>query len=212
MDTDPITQHFDRSACCRGDMAPGAALMPMTARLAEGLERSGLAGRSVLEVGCGRGGLLVELLRHGADRATGIDLSPEAVAAATRLADAAGVGDRFTVQCGNGAEGGLTEHDVVVLDRVICCYPDVRTLLANTVPSARRTYAFVVPTSRGVRGGAARLALGFENAVRVVRRDPFRTFVHDVDQVDRTLSDAGFTLHTHSRRLLWELRIYRRAG
>lgn len=212
MDTDPITQHFDRSACCRGNVGRDAALRAMTARLADELERSGLAGRTVLEVGSGRGGLLVDLLRRGAARATGVDLSSEAAAAAGRLADAAGVGDRTTVRVGDGADGDLPEHDVVVLDRVICCYPDVRALLANTIPAARRTYAFVVPASRGLRGRAARVALGAENALRVVRRDPFRAFVHDTDQLDRMLADAGFTLGARSTRLLWELRIHHRAS
>lgn len=212
MDTEPITEHFDRSACCRGAMEPDGDLIPMTARLAAELEHTGLEGQSVLEVGCGRGGLLVTLLRRGAAQATGIDLSPAAVAAAERLADAVGVGDRCEVGVGNGAEGGLPEHDVVVLDRVICCYPDATGLLASTVPAARSTYAFVVPASRGLRGLAARVALGAENTLRVVRRDPFRAFVHDVDGLDRTLSAEGFALRARSLRLLWELRIYTRTS
>lgn len=212
MDTEPITRHFDRSACCRGAVEPEGKLIPMTARLAGELERSGLDGRSVLEVGSGRGGLLVDLLRRGASRATGIDLSPGAVAAAERLADAVGVGDQCAVRIGNGAEGGLPEHDVVVLDRVICCYPDATALLGNTAPAARSTYAFVVPASRGLRGLMARVALGAENAIRVVRRDSFRAFVHDVDALDRTLSAEGFALRAHSLRRLWELRIYTRTS
>lgn len=210
MDTEPITQHFDRSACCRGVVEPDGDLIPMTARLAAELEGVGLEGQSVLEVGCGRGGLLVTLLRRGAARATGLDLSPEAVAAAEQLAAAAGVGDQCTVRVGNGAEGGLPEHDVVVLDRVICCYPDAPTLLGNTAPAARSTYAFVVPISRGLRGLLARVALGAENAIRVVRRDSFRAFVHDVDALDRRLSEEGFALRARSLRRLWELRIYHR--
>lgn len=212
MDTDPITRHFDRGVCCRGGAEPDGDLIPMTARLAAELERAGLDGRSVLEVGCGRGGLLVSLLRRGAARATGIELSPEAVAATQRLARAAGVDDRCAIGVGNAAEGGLPEHDVVVLDRVICCYADATSLLGHTAASARSTYAFVVPASRGLRGLVARVALGAENAIRVIRRDPFRAFVHDVDQLDRTLSDAGFVRHARSSRWLWELRVHRRAA
>jgi SAM-dependent methyltransferase len=49
---------------------------------------SGLSGRSITEVGCGSGGILLDLLRLGAepDRLAGIELLPErAVAARARL-------------------------------------------------------------------------------------------------------------------------------
>lgn len=210
MDTEPITQHFDRKACCRGPLQTDTGLLGMTTRLVDELEQAGLAGRSVLEVGCGRGGLLVALARRGAAPATGIDLSPESVAAATRLADAGGVLESCTIQVGNGARDDLAVHDMVVLDRVICCFPDASHLLANTIPAARHTYAFIVPRSRGVAGWVARIALWAEDTIRRLRRDPFRTFVHDVRHMDQLLADAGFTLRRQVARGLWELRIHDR--
>lgn len=210
MDTDPITQHFDRSACCRGPLQTDTGLRGLTARLVDELERGGLAGRSVLEIGCGRGGLLVALARRGAAPASGIDLSPESVAAATQLAETGGVLASCTIQVGNGAQDELAVHDVVILDRVICCFPDATHLLANTIPAARHTYAFIVPRSRGVAGWVARVALWAEDTIRRVRRDPFRAFVHDVRHLDQLLAEAGFTLRQQAVRGLWELRIHDR--
>lgn len=211
MAADPIGEHFDHKVGCCGVLAPGAELLPLTQRLAEELDRDGLTGRTVLEAGCGRGGLLVQTLRRGAEQATGVDLSREALAATAELAAAAGVEDRCSTRLGDAARTELPTHDVVILDRVICCYPSVDVLLANTVPAARRTYAFVVPVSRGWRGAAARLSFAGEDLVRWVRRDPFRTYVHDTREMDRTLADAGFTLATRVVRRVWELRVYRRA-
>lgn len=210
MRTEPISEHFDRKVSCCGSLEPDASLIPMTERLLEVLDHEGLAGRTVLEVGCGRGGLLVEMLRRGASEAVGLDLSPEALAATDELVSSAGLDDRCTTRVGDAADADLGVHDVVVLDRVICCYPDMTRLLANTVPAAADTYAFVVPVSAGIRGTLARVGLGFEDAIRRLRRDPFRAYVHDVDQMHRTLSDAGFRLRARSRRWMWELRAYRR--
>lgn len=210
MHTTPITEHFDQKVGCCGSLDPSASLIPLTARLLDELDDQGLVGRTVLEAGCGRGGLLVGMLRRGAARATGIDLSPQAVAAAERLAAAARVGEQCVARVGDAAQDDLAPHDVVVLDRVICCYPDATRLLANTVPAARATYAFVVPVSRGLRGRMARLALGCEDAVRRVRRDPFRAFVHDVDEMHGLLVEAGFALRTRGVRRMWEMRVYGR--
>ena len=35
--------------------------------------------------------------------------------------------------------------DVVVLDKVICCYPDMPALVQASAAKARRLYAIVVP-------------------------------------------------------------------
>lgn len=210
MRTEPITEHFDEKVCCCGSLDADAALLPLTGQLLDALDHDGLAGRTVLEVGCGRGGLLVEVLRRGAAHATGIDLSPQALAATGQLAASLGVGERCTTRAGDAATAELEVHDVVVLDRVICCYPDSTGLLANTIPAARTTYAYVVPTSRGLRGRVARVERIGENTLRRLRRDPFRSFVHDVDTMDRTLAEHGFVRAARRVRGTWELRVHRR--
>ena len=60
------------------------------------LERAGLIGGAVLDVGCGTGEHTMLLTRLGYD-VLGIDFAPEAVAQARRNAEARGVGARFEV-------------------------------------------------------------------------------------------------------------------
>lgn len=66
--------------------------------LHEVLDRIPLAaGSSVLDVGCGRGAILVDLLaRHGL-RGTGVDRDPEVLATARTAAEARGCADRLTL-------------------------------------------------------------------------------------------------------------------
>lgn len=64
----------------------------------------GLAGRSIVEIGCGSGGNLLDLLRLGADadRLAGIDLLPERVAAARACLPAA-----VRVEAGDAAQAAI---------------------------------------------------------------------------------------------------------
>src|SRR5689334_5985345 len=58
------------------------------------VERGGVAGASVLEIGGGVGELHVELLRHGAAVATNLELVPAYDTLARQVAAEAGVADR----------------------------------------------------------------------------------------------------------------------
>jgi phosphoethanolamine N-methyltransferase len=76
-----------------GYMSPGGP--DEVARVLDGLDLDGL---TVLDIGSGAGGATVDLARrHGAGRVVGIDVAPDACAAARRLAEAAGVTDRVEI-------------------------------------------------------------------------------------------------------------------
>jgi magnesium-protoporphyrin O-methyltransferase len=168
------------------------------------------ADRTVLELGCGRGGLMVELLRGGAACATGVELSRASIEQAHARLDAAGLGDRSTIVIGDAAEVALEPADWVVLDRVICCYPDAYRLLTNSIPAARRRLAFSVPNSRGWRGLVARSSRWLDNSWNGLRGRPCATFVHDLDRMERTLGEAGFARHARATRGLWYVAVYER--
>lgn len=211
MGTEPISRFFDREAepCCRtGDVGDGVA--GTSSVLLERVEEAGLEDRTVLDLGCGMGGLALEALRRGASRATGIDISAASIEVARRRAAGAGLADRATFEVGDAAAGDAAMHDVVVLDKSICCYPDADRFVRTSVALARSVYAFSLPESRGARGIASRLSLSLENGWRALRRDPFRAFVHDVRRIDALVRQAGFRPLVRSRRWMWHVAVYAR--
>ena len=153
---------------------------------------------TLLELGSGSGALTVALLSLGVARADGIDLSPEGVATARRRADAAGVGDRVTFEVGDGAQVPLAKHDWVVLDRVMCCYPDVDRLLANAIPAAGSRFAFSVPNSRGWRGIVTKILIPLEFVVTTLQRIPCPAYVHSLDTIEGRLKAEGFSLRSRT--------------
>jgi SAM-dependent methyltransferase len=207
-----IARHFDARVAERLAKGQDPGLVAVSQRLRDALVSQDPHGKTVLELGCGRGGLLLQLVEAGAARATGVDLSPAGIGAARDRFERAQLSGRAHLSVGDAARVPLEPHDWVILDRVMCCYPDVEGLLTNTVPAARQIFAFTVPTSRGWRGAAARLEEWFENAWNTLLGKPCPGYVHDLDLIEDRLAHAGFRLRHRDRLRLWHLAVYERSA
>ncbi len=101
------------------------------------VREQGIEGKSVLEPGGGIGAVEIELLKAGAARSTVVELSPGYDEVAAELAQEAGVSERMERHVGDFAADGTEPADVVVLHRVVCCYPDYERLLGAAAEKAR---------------------------------------------------------------------------
>jgi magnesium-protoporphyrin O-methyltransferase len=156
------------------------------------LSSRGLSGSSVLELGCGPGALTLELLKRGAASALGIDLSPKMVEAARSLASEAGLSTMATFRLGDGAGELLPSSDFVILDSVICCYPDAASLVKNSSSASRRYYAIAVPDDKRPLTRLLKRLLPIQRLF--TRRSDFRFFIHSTESLVRQLQDKGFEL------------------
>ncbi len=164
-------------------------LDPTAGRMLEALTDRGVDGATVLEVGGGIGDIQLELLKRGAARTVNVELSSAYEAEAVALLRAAGLSERADRRV---VDIALTPHvvpsaDVVVLHRVVCCYPDYARLLGAAADHARRLLVFSYPPGNF----GARLLVGMENLIRRIRRRPFRSFVHDPSRMLAILHDHG---------------------
>jgi SAM-dependent methyltransferase len=203
-----VARFFDREAC-RGSSRHRAAegrLHGVSRVLLEMLEDADVSGRPVLDAGCGQGALTMALGQRGVTAVTGIDLSPESVAAAERAAAQTGVSARFLVA--KAGTDHIEPHDVVVSHTVRCCYFDAGVLLGNTSTVARSLGALSLPHSRGRRGALVRLLGGAENAWRGLRGDPFRALLHDETLVTRTLHRQWFSVRAQRNHWTWPRPLY----
>jgi 2-polyprenyl-3-methyl-5-hydroxy-6-metoxy-1,4-benzoquinol methylase len=115
--------------------------------MVEFLRELGIEGASVLEIGGGVGEIQIELLHAGAARAQNLELSPAYEHEAHKLARQAGVQGRIDWRIHDLAEdpGAVAPADLVVLHRVVCCYPVYERLLAAAADHARRALVFSYP-------------------------------------------------------------------
>ena len=170
-------------------------------RLVGFLLDQGLDQASVLEIGGGVGEIQVELLRQGAVHVTNLEISTGYEAEATRLLEATGLTTRVTRRLLDIATSpdAVEPADVVVLHRVVCCYPDYERLLAAAGSHARRALVFSHPR----RDALNRALVGWENLVRRLRRNDFRAFVHPPDAMLAVLRREGLTPRYHHRGPVW---------
>lgn len=172
-------------------------------RMADWLVEKGIDGASVLEIGGGVGAIQLDLLARGAERTTNLELSNSYEADAARLNAEHGLVDRVDRRIGDIAvDGSVAEPaDVVVLHRVVCCYPDVDRLLGSAADHARRAIVFSHPP----QNAASRAVSALVNATQRLIRSDYRSFVHSPQRMIDLLGDRGFTAEHLHRGPIWEI-------
>jgi 2-polyprenyl-3-methyl-5-hydroxy-6-metoxy-1,4-benzoquinol methylase len=172
-------------------------------RMVEFLELRGIEGATVLEIGGGVGEIQIELLKRGAARAVNLELSPAYEEEANRLLREAGLGERAERRLHDIAVDpeGVEAADVVVLHRVVCCYPDYERLLGAAAQRARRLLVFSYPP----RNAASRSFIAAMNLVFTLLRREFRTFAHPPTAMLGLLGQRGLRRTFAHRGLVWQV-------
>ena len=179
-------------------------------QLIRGIREGGIEGASLLEIGCGRDYLHRALLRLGASRATGVDLSAGMLATARAGAQAEGLAERTVYVQGDFTHMAdeIPEADVVVLDKVICCYPDWESLVDRSLLKTRHLYAFTIPRDRALtRAGLQAMRWGLQGIGCC-----YQPFIHDAAQIDARILAGGFRRTYEARTAGWLTRVYARVG
>ncbi len=181
----------------------------LSARISAVVRDRGLRGATVLEIGGGIGALEVELLRAGAARGMNVELSPEYEEAAAELTAEHGLEGRIERRVGDVVtEPSVPEADAVVLNRVVCCYPDYDALVGAAAQRTRRLLVFSFPRERAL----VRLAFALMNLWLRLTRNDFRGFVHPVRAMLDVAERRGLTPVLEHRGLFWQLAALERAA
>lgn len=165
--------------------------LPRTARDLVALAGD-VRGKTVLEVGGGLGTLGVELLEAGAARATNVELSAGFEEAAAELLAERRLFDHVERRVADfvPAADEIAPHDVVILHRVVCCYPDVDALVAAAAARASGTLLLTYPPERTL----IRAGFGAANVWLRLRRCGFRVYVHPFAAIAAATEREGLTL------------------
>ena len=177
-------------------------------QLVEGICEAGLEGADLLEIGCGTGYLHHALLRLGAAQATGVDLSRRMLDIARTEAEAAGLGAKTDYLQGDFTAMGeeLPTADVVILDKVVCCYPDWQTLVERSLRKTGSLYALTYPRDRAsTRIGARVMRWGLG-----IARCCYQPYIHDPARIEALIVASGFARVYRATTTSWLTEVYSR--
>lgn len=197
-----------RRAQAQADRYRRRGLDSTSRRIVELLMRRGVAGRTLLEVGGGVGAIQIELLKAGLASAVSIELTPTYEDVAGALLREAGFADRVERRVMDFAESGseVAEADIVVLNRVLCCYPDMPRLAGAAAGHTRELLVMSFPRDRWWTH--AGLALG--NLALRAARCGFHAFLHSPERIFATAEQHGLRMALDQPGFFWEVAMLER--
>ena len=179
-----------------------------TKLILEAVRSLGLQDASLLDVGGGIGAIHHDLLKDMASEAMHVDASSAYLKIANEEAQRQGHSERvkFIHADFTDVVDELPQVDVVTLDRVVCCYPDFRSLLKAAASKSRKAIALTYPRETWW----LKMGIAVANFFQKLRKDPFRGFVHPVVEMEALLNGEGLRRVSTRRLFMWEMSLYRR--
>ena len=178
-------------------------------RLLAAITAHGISDRTVLDIGGGIGAIHHELLGAGARSLTDVDGSTAYLKVAAEEARRRGDQDRISYRHGDFVQlaEDIDPADIVVLLRVLCCYPDMPSLVRASARRARRSYGLIYPRSTWwMRAAAAAYT-----ALRpIVGPNTGPGHVHAERDVDAAVRREGFRMVAQDATWLWRVALYER--
>jgi magnesium-protoporphyrin O-methyltransferase len=199
----------ERSARAEAKRYRRKGLDSTSRRIVDFLKTQGVEGKTVLEVGGGIGAIQIELLKAGAARALSVELTPTYEEVAAALLREAELSDRVERRVMDFAESAdqVDGADVVIMNRVICCYPDMPRLAGAAADHARQLLVMSFPR----KTWWMYVGLKVSNFLLWTTRREFHIFLHPTEKIIATSEQHGLEPVLDQQGLVWKVAALRRA-
>ncbi|MBI4546981.1 MAG: class I SAM-dependent methyltransferase [Ignavibacteriae bacterium] len=174
--------------------------------LIEGILSAGVTGKSILDIGCGIGGIHFTLLKQGALSAIGVEISQGMLDSAKQLSKELGFEKQTSYLRGDFVEmdGQVSQADITVLDKVVCCYENLDALLTASLEKTRNIYALSFPKPTFW----IKLFIHIPITLGRLLRWSFRPYWHDWNGMVQMIEEKGFTQRYQKETFLWAVRVF----
>jgi len=174
--------------------------------LVSALITRGVEDKSLLDIGGGIGAIQHELFKAGISYATNLEASLAYLQICQEEANRLGHGSKIHHLHGNLAQmQNLPISDIVTLERVICCYPDMETLVNLACQKTRYLLGLVYPHE------AWWVKLGMDMIYNLkfrLTRNPFRVYLHPTEQVHDLVLSYDFKEVFFRKTGAWQIFVY----
>ena len=178
----------------------------MTLRLLEALKKENINGMSLIDIGGGVGAIHHTLLSDGLDRAIDVDGSEAYIEKSKEESIRLGNGDKLSHQFGDYVEeaDGLGKADIITLDKVLCCYRDMRDLVARSTANATKYYGVIYPVDRWWM----KWLMNVGNVLVKLKSRKFKSYIHSTVEVEAIIAGNGFKRKFYYKNLMWQVILY----
>ena len=181
-----------------------------TRMLLDAVGGEGVQGRSLLDIGGGVGAIQHELIAAGLASAVSVDASKAHLEVARQEAERRGHAERIQQRFGDFVDLApeVEAADIVTLDRVICCYHDVESLVGLSSARAKSMYAVVYPRDNWL----LRLLVRPVNTFLWITRATGRVYVHPTSVVEAIVEGNGLRRTFHRKSGSMQVAVFTRAS
>ena len=204
--TDGINNFFSKKARKFLKRFKKRGLEKSQKNLVEGIHKAGINQKTILEIGCGVGYLHGELLKTGAKNATGIDISEEMLSYAKKYMQEIGFEKNTQYLAGDFVEVAtkIQQADITILDKVICCYPEVENLVQKSILKTRQIYAYTLPRNKWWVKSPIFLVI----KILKIFRSAFHPYFHEHDIINKKLENYQFSKIYQNHTFMWETYVF----
>ena len=176
--------------------------------LVNALKSLGVDGCSLLDIGAGLGSIGIELLESGLASVENVEASSSFLETAKSESKKRNLIDKTKFTYGDFVEiaNGISAADIVTLDKVICCYDELKPLIKLSCEKTMKYYGVIYPRDTWL----VKVVIGFENVMRKIKGNTFRVFVYSTEEVDSLIKEYGLRKVFYKAMMVWQIVIYSR--
>lgn len=177
--------------------------------LLDSLINQNIHGLTLLDIGGGFGPIPQELFPKGLKFATNIDASHGYIEVSKQFAEEKNTISKSKFQFGDFIDeaANIENHDIVTLDKVICCYPEAFELIKLSTEKCNKYYGLVFPWG-GIFAKIGTKVINF--ILGTIKGNPFKTYIHNPEQVYAFIEKQGFKTISHTSKFPWNIVLYER--
>ncbi len=205
--SESIGSHFDHKKAVKKLKQYRKKGSQKTTRVLTGaLEAEGISGMTLLDIGGGIGAIQHELIKRGISSSVNLEASEAYIEACRKEAERQGHAARITHLQGDIVQmEAVPEADIVTLERVICCYPDMPELISKSCEKTKKLLGLVFPHEAWWVKLSMEIIYNFKF---VLKGDPFRVFLHPTKDVHALVESYGFERSFYRKVGPWQVVVY----
>jgi magnesium-protoporphyrin O-methyltransferase len=164
--------------------------------------------RSLIDVGGGIGAIQWWFLDNGGSSTCSVDSSEAYLTKTREHAEIHSWQEKTDFIFGDFVEleHNLAQADYVTLDKVICCYPDYKSIIEASCRNAKECIILSYPMD----GFIASIISWLSDLALRLRSSDFKPYIHPVKEVRTTFKEQGFSLTSNQLFFPWLVEKYTR--